>query len=204
MLTNGKTIVIKYCDISKTKEEIVKDCLSDKAGQNVWGILIRKQIYIDHNIKADESFSIGEDWQVSPLLLYYAKNIACVDKTLYHYQFSRPDSISISSQQSFSERKKRYICYVRTMNHLLDSFKDKGETYLDTIYREKAILVQDAMIYCCKDRDRKSFNYMLSELKSIDSHYFSVLGNTNPLVSVLKRNYFSMLFLLWLKDNCYR
>ena len=90
------------------------------------------------------------------------------------------------------------------MNHLLDSFKDKGETYLDTIYREKAILVQDAMIYCCKDRDRKSFNYMLSELKSIDSHYFSVLGNTNPLVSVLKRNYFSMLFLLWLKDNCYR
>ena len=32
MLTNGKTIVIKDCDISKTKEEIVKDCLSDKAG----------------------------------------------------------------------------------------------------------------------------------------------------------------------------
>lgn len=202
--TQENTTIIRYCDISKTKEEIVKDCLSDKAGQSVWGILIRKQIYMEHNIKADESFSIGEDWQVSPLLLYYAKKIAYVDKTIYHYQFSRPDSISISSQQSFFEKKKRYICYVKTMNHLLDSFKDKGETYLDTIYREKAILVQDAMIYCCKDRDRKSFNYMLSELKSMDSHYFSVLGNTNPLVSVLKRNYFSMLFLLWLKDNCHR
>lgn len=198
--TREKTVVIKYCDISKTKEEIVKDCLSDKASQSVWGILIRKQIYIDYDIKADESFSIGEDWQVSPLLLYYAKKISYIDKTIYHYQFSRPDSITIASQTSFSKKKKRFICYVKTMNHLLDSFKDKGEMYIDTIYREKAILIQDAMIYSCKDRDKKIFYEMLYELKSIDSRYLSVLGNPNPIVSSLKRNYYSLLILLWVKD----
>lgn len=198
--TPDTKIIVKYCDISKTKEEIVKDCIGDKAGQAVWGILIRRQIYIDNHIKADESFSIGEDWQVSPLLLYYAKKIAYIDKVVYHYQLSRPDSITLSSQTSFSEKKKRFVCYVKTMNRLLDSFKDKGEKYIDTIYREKAILIQDAMIYSCKDRDKKTFYEMLYELKSIDSRYLSILGNPNPIVSSLKRNYYSLLILLWVKD----
>lgn len=193
--------IVKYCDISKTKEEIIKDCIGDKAGQAVWGILIRREIYIDNNIKADESFSIGEDWQVSPLLLYYANKIAYINKVVYHYQLSRPDSITLSSQTSFSDKKRRFICYVKTMNRLLDSFKDKGEMYLDAIYREKAILVQDAMIYSCKARDKNSFNSMLSELKSIDSHYLSVLGNTNPLIMMMKKNYYTLSLLIMLKKN---
>lgn len=202
--TDSKTKLVRYCDISKTKEEIVKDCLDDKSSQSVWGILIRRQIYLDHNIRADESFHVGEDWQVAPLLLYYANIIAYVDKVIYHYQLSRPNSITITSQESVTKKKNQLICFVKTMNCLLESFKDKGQTYLDVIYRKKAILVQDAMIYCCKDRDEKSYNYMLSELNSIDSHYLSVLGNKNPIVAVLKRNYYSMLFLLWLKDNRHR
>lgn len=202
--TRDAANIVKYCDISKTKEEIVKDCLADRSSQSVWGILIRRQLYIDHNIRADERFHVGEDWQVSPLLLYYSEKTAYIDKIVYHYQLSRSNSITITSQESVTKKKNQLICFVKTMNCLLESFKDNGQTYLDVIYRKKAILVQDAMIYCCKDRDEKSFNYMLSELKSIDSQYLSVLGNTNPLVSILKRNYFIMLLLLWLKDNRHR
>ena len=198
--TQHNTIQVRYCDISKTKEEIVKECIGDKAGQSVCGILIKRAIYIDNRLKADESFSIGEDWQISPLLLYHAQKIAYVDKVVYHYQLSRPTSITLSSQTSFLEKKKRFICYVKTMNRLLDSFKDKGDTYLSAIYREKAILTQDAMIYACRDRDKDSFRKMLSEQKSIDSKYLSVLGKTNPVVSALKRNYHSLLLLLWVRD----
>lgn len=197
--TPSETGLVRYLDISKTKEEIVKDCLDDKSSQSVWGILIRKQLYVDHKIKADESFHVGEDWQVSPLLLYYANKIAYVDKVVYHYQLSRPNSITMTSQDSVSKKKNQLICFVKTMNCLLESFKDKGQTYLDVIYRKKAILVQDAMIYSCKDRDKESFQYLLSELKSIDDRYLSELGNTNLIVSVLKRNYYSLLFMLWMK-----
>lgn len=197
--TDSKTKLVKYCDISKTKEEIVKDCLDDRSSQSVWGILIRRQIYIENNIRADENFHVGEDWQVAPLLLYYANKIAYVDKVIYHYQLSRPNSITITSQESVTKKKNQLICFVKTMNCLLESFKDKGQTYLDVIYRKKAILVQDAMIYSCKDRDKESFQYLLSELKSIDDRYLSELGNTNLIVSVLKRNYYSLLFMLWMK-----
>lgn len=197
--TENRTTVVKYCDISKNKEEIVKDCLDDKSSQSVWGILIKRHIYLENSIKADESFHVGEDWQVSPLLLYYAKKIAYVDKIVYHYQLSRPNSITITSQMSVSKKKQQLICFVKTMNCLLESFKDKGQLYLDVIYKKKAILVQDAMIYSCKDHDMVSFQYLLSEKKTIEKKYLSVLGNSNPIMSKLKDNYWILSLMLMLK-----
>lgn len=199
--TDSKTKLVQYCDISKTKEEFVKDCLDDKSSQSVWGILIRRQIYIENNIRADENFHVGEDWQVAPLLLYYANKIAYVDKVIYHYQLSRPNSITITSQESVTKKKNQLICFVKTMNCLLESFKDKGQTYLDVIYRKKAILVQDAMIYCCRDRDKRSFRYLRRELDSIDDQYLLGLGNTNPFVRMLKKNYYTLSLLMLLKNK---
>lgn len=199
--TNDSTCLFKYCDMNKTKVEIIKDCLNDKASQSVSGILIKRSLYIDYNIKANESFHVGEDWQVSPLLLYHAKKIAYVDKVIYHYQLSRPNSITITSQQSVTKKKNQLICFVKTMNCLLDSFKDKGQTYLDVIYRKKAILAQDALIYCCKDKDKKSFNIIAAELNSIDKKYLSVLGNSNPLVYRMKMNYYMLSIILYLKKQ---
>ena len=199
--TDSKTKLVQYCDISKTKEEFVKDCLDDKSSQSVWGILIRRQIYIENNIRADENFHVGEDWQVAPLLLYYANKIAYVDKVIYHYQLSRPNSITITSQTSITKKKNQLICFVKTMNCLLESFKDKGQTYLDVIYRKKAILVQDAMIYCCRDRDKRSFRYLRRELDSIDDQYLLGLGNTNPFVRMLKKNYYTLSLLIMLKNK---
>ena len=202
--TQNATKLVQYCDITKSKKEIVKDCLDDKTSQSVWGILIKRSIYIENNIKANESFHVGEDWQVSPLLLYHAKKIAYVDKVIYHYQLSRPNSITITSQQSVTKKKNQLICFVKTMNCLLDSFKDKGQTYLDVIYRKKAILAQDALIYCCKDRDRKSFKIIASELKSIDQKYLSVLGNSNSLIYRMKMNYYTLSFILYIKKLSHR
>ena len=125
-----------------------------------------------------------------------------MDKVIYHYQLSRPNSITITSQESVAKKKNQLICFVKTMNCLLESFKDKGQTYLHVIYHKKAILVQDAMIYCCKDK--KPFYYMLSELNSIDEKYLSVLGNTNFFVLKLKRNYYTLFFILFIKRLFHR
>lgn len=198
--TEGKTTAVRYCDASKSQEDIVKDCLDDKCCQSVWGILIRRKIYIDNNIKADESFHVGEDWQVAPLLLYHANKIAYVDKVVYHYQLSRPNSITITSQTSVTKKKNQLICFVKTMNCLLESFKDKGQVYLDVIYRKKAILVQDAMIYCCRDHDKRSFEWMKTEMKSVQRKYLSVLGHQNLIISMLKFNYFGLSLLLLMND----
>ena len=194
--TQNTTKLVQYCDITKSKEEIVKDCLDDKTSQSVWGILIKRSIYIENNIKANESFHVGEDWQVSPLLLYHAKKIAYVDKVIYHYQLSRPNSITITSQASVTKKKNQLICFVKTMNCLLESFKDKGQAYLDVIYRKKAILVQDALIYCCKDRDKTNFNLMSKEFRQIPTKYLNGIGKNNRLQMLLKSNYYVLKFIL--------
>lgn len=194
--TQNATKLVQYCDITKSKEEIVIDCLDDKSSQSVWGILIKRSLYIDNNIKANESFHVGEDWQVSPLLLYHAKKIAYVDKVIYHYQLSRPNSITITSQASVTKKKNQLICFVKTMNCLLDSFKDKGQIYLDVIYRKKAILVQDALIYCCKDRDKTNFNLMSKEFRQIPTKYLNGIGKNNRLQMLLKSNYYVLKFIL--------
>lgn len=194
--TQNATKLVQYCDITKSKEEIVIDCLDDKSSQSIWGILIKRSLYIDNNIKANESFHVGEDWQVSPLLLYHAKKIAYVDKVIYHYQLSRPNSITITSQASVTKKKNQLICFVKTMNCLLDAFKDKGQTYLDVIYRKKAILTQDALIYCCKDRDKTNFNLMSKEFRQIPTKYLNGIGKNNRLQMLLKSNYYVLKFIL--------
>ena len=196
--TDSKTKLVKYCDISKTKEEIVKECLDDKSCQGICGMLIRKSLYWNHNIKADESFHVGEDWQVTPLLLYYANKVAYIDRIVYHYRAANPTSVTNTSQTSYSKLKNRSICFVKTMNRLLESFKDKGDGYMDLIYRKKAVFVQDAMIYCCLDRDKKSFQDMLFELQSINKLYL-LQTNNNLFIAAMKRNYYMLSFLLFVK-----
>lgn len=184
--TNDSTYLLKYCDMNKTKEDIIKDCLDDKASQSVCGILIKKVYILITTLRRMRASMLGK---IGKLLHYYytMQKIAYVDKVIYHYQLSRSNSITITSQESVTKKKNQLICFVKTMNCLLRSFKNKGQTYLDIIYRKKAILVQDAMIYCCKDRDEESFKILVLELKSIDQKYLSALGNTNPLVLRMKR-----------------
>ena len=61
--------------------------------------------------------------------------------------------------------------------------------------------MQDALIYCCKDRDKDSFSILVQELKSIDKKYLSLLGNSNPLVYNLKMNYYTLSVILYLKKT---
>ncbi len=190
--------VRKYVDINKSKEDMVKECLDDKSCQGICGMLIRKSLYWNHNIKADESFHVGEDWQVTPLLLYYANKVAYIDRIVYHYRAANPTSVTNTSQTSYSKLKNRSICFVKTMNRLLESFKDKGDGYMDLIYRKKAVFVQDAMIYCCLDRDKKSFQDMLFELQSINKLYL-LQTNNNLVIAAMKRNYYMLSFLLFVK-----
>lgn len=199
--TKEGKVMSRYLDINQTRENIVIDCLADKSCQGICGLLIRRSLFLKYNIKANESFHVGEDWQVTPLLLFYANKISYIDKIIYHYRVANPGSVTNSSQSSYSKLKERSICFVKTMNSLLESFKDKGDVYSDVIFRKKAVFVQDALIYSCLDRDKSSFQDMLSELKSINQVYLSVLGNNNIFIKALKRNYYTLSFLLYIKKT---
>lgn len=195
-LENNRKILTKYLDISKTKKEIMIDSLNDKSSHSVWGILIQKDIYTKNNLKALEGVNIGEDWQVAPLLLYYAKRIIYTDNIIYHYILSRPDSYTIDAAKSINKKKKSILQFVRTIDYLITQFSDKEQYYLDILICKKATLLQDALIYCCKDRDKTNFNLMSKEFRQIPTKYLNGIGKNNRLQTFLKSNYYVLKFIL--------
>ena len=190
------TLFVKYLDISKSKEEMMVDCLNDKSSHSVWGILIRRSIYLDNDIKALEGVNIGEDWQAASQLLYYSEIISYIDKLTYHYMMSRNGSYTIGALESVTKKKKSLLQFVQTLDYILEKFLDKGDKYVDIINQKRAFLIQDAMIYCCKDGDRSNFFKMTSKLKSLPEKYYIALGNNKAFMNV-KMHY--LLFCIYLK-----
>lgn len=55
-----------------------------KIPANIWGKLIKREIIVNNSIFAQEGVNQGEDYQVIPQIVYYAKKI-CYAKSIYYY-----------------------------------------------------------------------------------------------------------------------
>lgn len=71
---------------TKSKDSYIRNMIS-KLGivpNNIWGRLIKKDLYINNNINAIEGIDFSEDYCVLPKLLYYA-NITSISDVVYFY-----------------------------------------------------------------------------------------------------------------------
>lgn len=96
--SNRKTIFNQT--FSENKDIMIKQILRIEATPSIWNKLIKRSLYTVNNIKTLEGVNYGEDLLVMPQLIYYANKIAKIDKTLYHYIQSNPNSYT----QFFSEK----------------------------------------------------------------------------------------------------
>lgn len=76
---------IAHLDSYQDKDEYLNHLLLRDSMVNIWGKLIKRQIYISHSIKAKEGINQGEDFSVYPILVYYARQIEFVPKVVYNY-----------------------------------------------------------------------------------------------------------------------
>lgn len=106
---------------------LIVDLLKRKSAVNIWGLLIRRSLYLQHNISVSEGVNNSEDYNVTPLLFYYAQAHCHLHEFLYHYECSNPSSYTYS----FSADKAEQVWI--TLYKLEDFFKDKGYIYLDAI-----------------------------------------------------------------------
>lgn len=72
--------------LTNNPADLLKAILSRKAVCNIWGRLIRKDIYVAHNIFNVEGLNISEDLQIIPQLLSFSSKIAVCAKPLYNYE----------------------------------------------------------------------------------------------------------------------
>lgn len=81
------------------------------SSNRIWGRLIKRSLYFDHNIKAIDGVNYGEDYSVITRLLYYGKR-SYVNDLLYYYNHLNENSYMHNlSQANFNSlvRSKLFV-----------------------------------------------------------------------------------------------
>ena len=74
-----------------SKEEFVIDMMQPTINHCLWKHFVRKSLYDEYSIRAEEGVNCGEDCWMMTRLAYYAKSFDTIDKVIYHYNCMRED-----------------------------------------------------------------------------------------------------------------
>lgn len=97
----------------------------------VAGKLIRRSLYTENNIKAIEGVNLGEDYQVTPRLAYFADRVSVMNDYIYNYDCTNEGSYTAT----FSLPKMRQV--MQAFQLLSSFFKDKGSEYEESLCKAK-------------------------------------------------------------------
>lgn len=86
-----KILYHKTADTKKDHIEFLRAYMS--SWTSVWNMLVKKNIYFEHNLSFPENITHREDFYVSVILHFYASKINKINKALYYYNRNNPGSI---------------------------------------------------------------------------------------------------------------
>ncbi len=176
---------------SNSKEIFIQNMLIGKCQNPIWGRLIRKTLYTDHDIRVEEGINMSEDLQVVPKLFYYANNFAIVHESLYFYNCTNISSYTAS----FSEAKARQS--LRGSEILLEFFKNKSLEYLPFVYQRRILSIAGQCYSCGRTGMNKEYFMEIHKIyNNIDRKYHSFLP-LSKRIGLSINNYF--LFCLYTK-----
>lgn len=212
--TNADIVVIdfkkaypSFCKITRyasfgNSEEYCLTVLSRKNSNSIWAKLIRRSLYIDNHIKCLEGCNQGEDFQVVPILLYYAKIIVNLSEPLYYYDCSNEGAYS----NSFT--KDKHDQNWKSMDVVRDFFCGKGLTYMYAVDSGRVRQIADDFIISAKasgDVANYYYKYACQELKRIGHNHWKEVAFAKRIILLLSPSYFLMkkyaLSMRWLRHT---
>ncbi len=167
--TYSEELLIK---VVSSWEDQIKIVLGLTLDHVIWARLIRRSLYIDHDIRAKEGLNHGDDAQVVPLLFFFAHKSSSLDRPFYHYNccnnssYTRSSSLYLESQLS-KARQDIEDCLI-----LKQFFQEHAPQFLSVI--NKNILTLENMITtikcgmlfeACEHNDRQKFKALTSDLR---------------------------------------
>jgi glycosyltransferase involved in cell wall biosynthesis len=119
-------------------DDFVEDMIKPSLNHTLWGRLIRKSLYIEHNIQAKEGINIGEDMQIMVQLAFYANRCESLWEVVYYYNCTNElscmnqydlDNIHRLTQDTASMEIVRDFFIGKS-----DKFQNQAEGYLRDYY----------------------------------------------------------------------
>lgn len=93
--------------ISIDKVAYIKQLLSHKVQVGVCGKLYKRNLFNDFGVNFVENLNFGEDYVVTPRIMYHAENIFYYDRCLYYYTHVNSSSYTLSYKpQNIADLKR--------------------------------------------------------------------------------------------------
>lgn len=167
-----KTITVRE-DLNKSPEDCLKYILQMCQGI-IWTKLIKKELFTANKIEWIEGLDMGEDLLICSKLFAKAEKVSDVDKPLYHYRKTNPNSFCNDSSRnrikldSLIRVTENVIDYLRNNSSIEDEYFRKMMARMKYIClfmvnkdlrREVYSLYLDSDIYLieCADSRKKKF-----------------------------------------------
>lgn len=147
----NKSEVINICNV-QNKTEYLANILNGRLPHNMWGNLIRIELYRRNNVTQDEAVNMGEDYATIPILLFYAKNIGLLHNGLYHYNFQN----TTSYVHNFSKKKSEESW--KGIDNIYMFFERHDSSYLKYINQYKLRHIISYMIASIRVKDHEYYN----------------------------------------------
>ncbi|WP_455673047.1 glycosyltransferase family 2 protein [Phocaeicola sp.] len=175
-------VKIQEAPLYKDPHEMCKTLIRREANVGVWGRLYKKTLYTKNNIKVKEGINMAEDYQITPILAYYAKKVSSISKPLYHYNLKNTSSYVYS----FSEYKIYQLWQSFEIIKLF--FNDKDDSFKNAIYSAELKLIVRTLIDCAKYSSNKEiFEVYRLRLNEIPKEHLNTLSPAYRIIIYIKK-----------------
>ena len=158
----------------KSKDEMVLDMMQLTINHTIWRRLIRKSLYDDYHVKAEEGVNCGEDCWVMTQLTYYASSVSFIDEVVYHYDCTRRDSYMRQVKEGLN--KKKIKDDIATSKLIIDFFEDKEQVFYDEANAVALKYLNNVLFSCARLKDKPYYYEVLSQMKSFDKKYWGIIN----------------------------
>lgn len=148
----------------------------------VWGRLIRKQLYVDNNIRVKDGINMGEDFQVMPKLAYFSKIVSFIDEPLYYYD------CSLLSSYTNLYSKVKFLQDWESFDIVKKFFTQFGKYDKEINLAELKVIITD-FVFSARYKEIDYYYYeSLKRLNLIDRGYWSYFSIPERLLLFLSSN----------------
>lgn len=138
----------------------------------IWRRLIRRQLYLDYNIRTVEGVNIGEDHYTLPRLVYYAKKIERLDEVVYHYNCMNENSYMASYEKTFIKHFESNLTSIKILQDFFEGkngtcvklLKSMKNSYLKGYLRFFVAMNRKDMFYKVAQRKRGLYFYLVYKM----------------------------------------
>lgn len=141
-----KTLTVRE-DLSKSSSDCLKYIITICQGI-IWTKLVRKDLFTKNNITWVEGLDMGEDLLICSKLFAHAKKVVNVDKSLYHYRKTNPNSFCNDAKKN----QYKFESLVKVTENVIEYLKKWSPLYDEEFILMKAKIKQICLFMVMGDK----------------------------------------------------